>query len=252
MKISVRVRALLLLLLAPRVFASTIVVEGGVPSLDEAGTQHVVAYALRLTAPHELHALEIRTRFDPSTVSELRVDATLPSDRVRALPPLQTQSATLVAFLLARQAVAAGEAPTLDLGTVHVTTVEPGVPPVFMARAITRAGNVSDLPVVLPEGDGVEEAPDLAQLLIVSPNPVRGRLQLRYQVARAGQVNLAIYDVTGRRVRTLVQAFEEGGVHEKHWDLLDDERRRVSSGLYFSRLQTSSASACEKLVLVDR
>ncbi|MEZ5064884.1 MAG: SMP-30/gluconolactonase/LRE family protein [bacterium] len=76
--------------------------------------------------------------------------------------------------------------------------------------------------------------------LRVSPNPFAGRSSLSYELPRRGTVSVAVYDVRGRVVRTLVSDREQSaGRHQVTWDGLGDGGARVPDGVYFVRV------ACE-------
>ena len=81
-------------------------------------------------------------------------------------------------------------------------------------------------------------APDRTLLLAPRPNPVRdGELSLlEFSLAGRGPVELVIYGVDGRRVRTLVRGEREAGVYREGWDGRDDGGHRVGSGVYYAQL----------------
>jgi flagellar hook assembly protein FlgD len=64
------------------------------------------------------------------------------------------------------------------------------------------------------------------------------------------RVLLAVYDVGGRAVRTLVDGTREGGSHVARWDGRDDRGLDVSSGVYFCRIEIGTWSSVRKIVLV--
>ena len=82
------------------------------------------------------------------------------------------------------------------------------------------------------------------------PNPSRGSSLITYVLSGETPVTLRIYDILGRRVRTLVdgrhQAFEQACV----WDGTDDGRRRVGTGFYFVELQTPGFSETTRLIML--
>ena len=83
------------------------------------------------------------------------------------------------------------------------------------------------------------------------PNPFNPLTTIRFDLARAGRTELAVYDLQGRRVRVLVSDVLPAGRHEVAWDGLDSQGRTVSSGLYFARaLMPGGVSAARKLTLV--
>ena len=91
----------------------------------------------------------------------------------------------------------------------------------------------------------------MAARLSNHPNPFNPRTTLKFEMARAGRVELGVYDLQGRRVRVLVSDILPAGHHEVMWDGLDNQGRILSSGLYFARaVMPDGVSAARKLTLV--
>ncbi|HKQ56618.1 MAG TPA: putative Ig domain-containing protein, partial [Candidatus Eisenbacteria bacterium] len=94
----------------------------------------------------------------------------------------------------------------------------------------------------LGEGDlgvRVEAArPGWTVLLGPKPNPMRSGegTELEFGLAEGGAVELMIYGVDGRRVRTLVQETREAGMYRERWDGRDDGGHGSPSGVYYARL----------------
>ena len=82
------------------------------------------------------------------------------------------------------------------------------------------------------------------------PNPFSGSTRVGFTLDRAGDANLDVYDVAGRRVRTLESGSRSVGRHEVLWDGKDDAGREVASGVYFVRLRAGSAERVQKTVVV--
>jgi M6 family metalloprotease-like protein len=84
------------------------------------------------------------------------------------------------------------------------------------------------------------------------PNPMRSTATLDFQIAAedAGRVALEIFDVAGRKVRTLVDESKQPGRYSVQWRRTDDAGIRVSGGVYFARLQAGGHGFTRKLVLV--
>ena len=82
------------------------------------------------------------------------------------------------------------------------------------------------------------------------PNPFNPKTRISFAVPREMAVELGIYDLQGRLVRMLLRETLPGGLHEVHWDGVDDGGRRVSSGMYFYRLQGEEKSFVGKMVLL--
>ncbi len=72
------------------------------------------------------------------------------------------------------------------------------------------------------------------------PSPFRAGAAIRFSLAQAGEAGLCVFDVSGRRVRTLVDGPLEAGEHAITWDGADDSGRRLGSGIYWVQLVTES------------
>ncbi len=81
------------------------------------------------------------------------------------------------------------------------------------------------------------------------PNPFNPSTTLSYVTPADGQVRLAVHDVVGRRVATLVDASLPGGEHTATWDGRRENGLPVESGTYFVRLAFGDEVRTLKLVL---
>jgi hypothetical protein len=106
---------------------------------------------------------------------------------------------------------------------------------------------------VITEGGGATavDLPSLVADLAAFPNPFNPQTTLRLVNPRAGRVSVAVYDLQGRLVRTLVAGDLPAGAHQVAWDGADAQGRRSSSGVYVARMVAGGASAGVKLVLVQ-
>jgi len=82
------------------------------------------------------------------------------------------------------------------------------------------------------------------------PNPFNGETTIAYQQTEPGSVTLAIYTVTGQRVRILVEEDQSAGRHHAHWNGLNDAGQSVASGVYVCRIRAGSFSAARTMMLV--
>jgi len=88
------------------------------------------------------------------------------------------------------------------------------------------------------------------ELLDAYPNPFNPATTIGFRLARPEKTELAIYDLLGQKVRTLVTGEMTEGFHQTVWDGTSDEGEIVASGVYFSRLSTPKFTAANRLVLV--
>jgi len=94
------------------------------------------------------------------------------------------------------------------------------------------------------------EAPALPALHAVQPNPFNPRTTVRFDLPIAGPVRLAVYDVAGRLIRTLVDADQPSGTHAAAWDGRDASGCSVASGSYFARLEAGGKVETVRMSLV--
>jgi hypothetical protein len=82
------------------------------------------------------------------------------------------------------------------------------------------------------------------------PNPFNPLTTIRYDLPLAARVRLSIVEVSGRRVRTLVDEQQAAGSREILWNGRDDDGHAVSSGVYFYVLDAGKQRLTRKLVLL--
>ena len=124
----------------------------------------------------------------------------------------------------------------------------------YYITAVDFAGNESD--PTLWSGTavtGVEEndLPTQYALYDNVPNPFNPITTITYDLPRASSVRLMIFDVSGRRVRVLVDESNVlPGRHEAVWRGRDQTGSEVAAGVYFYRLETREFSATERMILL--
>jgi hypothetical protein len=103
---------------------------------------------------------------------------------------------------------------------------------------------------------GVEDPGDAAALVDAirlfqnQPNPFSPETRIRFELLQAGPVDLAIYSVQGRLIRTLVDEALPAGPHEVQWDGCDECGERVPSGVYFYNLAAPGIEESRRMILL--
>ncbi|MBZ0269052.1 choice-of-anchor B family protein [bacterium] len=82
------------------------------------------------------------------------------------------------------------------------------------------------------------------------PNPFRSGTNVAFSLPRPERVVLAVYDVSGRRVATLLDGVVGEGSHAVAWDGRQADGRPAAAGVYFYRLSTPGESARRKMLLL--
>ncbi len=123
------------------------------------------------------------------------------------------------------------EPETLTVNLTYGTTV---CQPVYLTPIYTAAG----------------DAPATTELHANHPNPFNPSTTIAYTLATSGRVRLTVFDTTGRRVRSLVDADESNGPHSVEFDGRDDAGSGLASGVYFYRLEAGNVTKTRKMVLL--
>jgi hypothetical protein len=87
--------------------------------------------------------------------------------------------------------------------------------------------------------------PERTGLRAVYPNPSRGTVSVDYHLKEAQRVEVRVYDLLGRTIKTLADGQQEAGHHTVRWNAA-----KVASGVYLVRLKTESMSATQRISVV--
>jgi hypothetical protein len=93
--------------------------------------------------------------------------------------------------------------------------------------------------------DHLNQVPDRFALYQNYPNPFNALSEIRFDLPEEGMVELAVYDILGRKLETLIDEFRPSGSHSVVWDARD-----YASGIYFYRLQHGDKTEIRKCLLI--
>ena len=82
------------------------------------------------------------------------------------------------------------------------------------------------------------------------PNPFNPVTTLRYDLPENGHVNITIYDLLGREVKTLIDQTQNAGYRSVIWNATNDYGKQVSAGIYLYQIQTGEYISTKKMVLL--
>ena len=82
------------------------------------------------------------------------------------------------------------------------------------------------------------------------PNPFNSNTCIKYSLNVSEKIELAIYNLLGREVKTLVKKHQSSGEYEITWDGTDDSGKEVSSGIYLAVLKSSDFGQFIKISLI--
>ncbi len=98
--------------------------------------------------------------------------------------------------------------------------------------------------------NGEAQLPAVAGLKVY-PNPAGSAATISYSLPASADVRLEIFDLRGRRVRSLFSGAQAGGPHSLAWDGTDDNRGRLGRGVYLARLRTGGRDSLSRLTWLD-
>jgi hypothetical protein len=81
------------------------------------------------------------------------------------------------------------------------------------------------------------------------PNPARGETVITYALPGSAAVELAVYDLSGRKVKTIVSEPRDAGVYVEKYALTDDTGRPLPAGVYLYRLTAGPDVAAKKMIV---
>jgi hypothetical protein len=98
---------------------------------------------------------------------------------------------------------------------------------------------------------GADPRPDKPQKLamMVKPNPMANGGVVKFALPASSHVSLKVYNVQGKLVSTLADQWMDAGAHKREWDGTNTQGGRVSSGIYFVKLETTRGSLVNKVVV---
>jgi len=218
------------------------------------------AFPLSVTNFDGIGSLSLRIAFADTVLSYLQV--------VSQVPGVSFQSNVVGGEVAIDWQDASGENP-LSIGTGVLLNLEffligdtDDVSPLDFTPACALADSVGNPigGVVYVDGSctllGSVSAEELAAgpagfaLRACGPNPFVNATVIRYELPRATDVALRVYDASGRLVRVIEEARRQAGNHARTWDGRDEAGRRVAPGVYFYRLDTDGFTGTGKTVLI--
>ena len=115
--------------------------------------------------------------------------------------------------------------------------------------SLVAAQSSGGVTAVQEEGDQ-SGAPQKFALDLNYPNPFNSSTTIRYRIEEPGRVRLDVFDVQGKKVKTLADGYTGLGVYQVEWDGADARGKPVATGVYIVRLQKGTVSLFHKMLLL--
>lgn len=112
-----------------------------------------------------------------------------------------------------------------------------------------------ELLVVTDQTSGVSEngkqVPDKYSLEQNYPNPFNPATEIKYSLAKPGNVKLTVFDIMGREVAVLFDGFRPAGFYSQSWQAKDKTGHKLSSGIYICSMESAGISKSIKMMLLQ-
>ena len=95
-----------------------------------------------------------------------------------------------------------------------------------------------------------ETIPITFNLYDAYPNPFNPMTTLGYDLPEDGFVNITVYDMMGRKVKTLVNSLQTGGYKSVKWNAMDNQGHLVPAGAYLYKIEFSHFVVTRKMILL--
>jgi len=115
---------------------------------------------------------------------------------------------------------------------------------------VNQIVGTTDEPLKLDIAGYVPLIPDDFALYPNFPNPFNPTTEIRYNIPDDVHVQLIVYNLEGRKIKTLVDEFSTSGYKKVIWDSTNEDGMQVASGVYFYKMTAGSFSDMKKMVIL--
>jgi hypothetical protein len=119
-----------------------------------------------------------------------------------------------------------------------------------LVNAVLSDSEGHTIPATIINRLGSSIVPETFTLDQNRPNPFNPETEISYSLPEGCDVKLDIYNITGQKVTTIVDQYQDAGTHSVIWNGHDESGNQVASGIYFYRLTTNAYTEAKKMILM--
>ena len=218
-----------------------------VPALVRAG--ETVEARIRMRGTGQVFGLSVALAWDPAKVTLLSVT---PGDLASANAAVLLSSAPGVVDATVLGIQSGGITGDGELAVFRFRVLAPGASGITVdaVKARDARNRGVTLPFTTTLVAGAPPPPSVTQLSPAQPNPFSRTSTISFSLAEAGAIDLAVYAVSGARVRTLARGAHEPGIYSLIWDGRDDGNAVTAAGVYYVRLTTDRGQFSRRIVCI--
>ena len=136
------------------------------------------------------------------------------------------------------------------LATIKFRVLAAGDPGITVSRVDGRDASNHKVLVATAAPIALASVVTRTDLEPVIPNPMRVDATMQYSLAKAGPVDLSIYSVDGRRIKSLAHGLQKVGVYRATWNGTDESGSMMKPGIFFVRLEAAGVSKTRIITMV--
>ena len=125
-----------------------------------------------------------------------------------------------------------------------------GISSFRIENAILVNTSAQELDVQIRPSKLIRTIPQTFSLAQNYPNPFNARTVIRYSLPQDTKVEITIYNILGRKVKTLVNEYQQAGYKTVIWDGTNQKDRTVASGVYFYKIKAGDFVQPKKMLLL--
>lgn len=136
-------------------------------------------------------------------------------------------------------------------------TFTPPTAQIYQTRIVLKSPNINSIDsTLIVRGKGVDtnnlvgisKIPVKFGILKNSPNPFHTSTHLVIGLPYASQLDMSIFDLNGKRIKSLYNGFQQAGYHHFSWDGKDKNGHHIPSGVYYYNIYTPQNTITQKII----
>jgi predicted aspartyl protease len=203
--------------------------------------------SVRVAGSGDLQALSVALKWNAAVVKPVGASAgeLLVSQRGVMFPPRMGTVDAAILGIGAHGLIGEGA-----LATVQFRVIGAGDPGLGIERVIGRDASNHNVNVEIGSPVTLKTPIDVTLLGPAIPNPTHGSVVFSYTLAHRGPVDLSVYSVDGRRLKSLVSTVQESGQYQLKWNGTDERGNVIRSGVYYVRLEAAGIRQSRVITLL--
>jgi len=209
-----------------------------------------VEVMLEVHTEEEVAGIQIDLFFDPSKVEVKEISRTSRTENLGLYYSIESGKVKIgMVDIYGANILAPGEGSILKI-KFQKKNNQAGISSVKIDRAIVVNPSAQELNVQIEPNKVIRSIPQTFSLAQNYPNPFNARTVIKYSLPKDSKVEIAIYNILGRKVKTLVNEHQQAGYKTVVWDGKNQKGNEVASGVYFYRITADDFVQSKKMLLL--